>query len=57
MQMETEKSWGSNTYIRQNRLSKGDCNKRQRRTLHYANEIKPTRIYNCKHKYTQPMNM
>ena len=57
MQMETEKSWGSNTYIRQNRLSKGDCNKRQRRTLHYAKEIKPTRIYNCKHKYTQPMNM
>ena len=43
LQMGAEKSWGSNTYIRQNRLENKDCSKRQRRAFHNDKGVNPIR--------------
>ena len=52
-----KKSWGSDTYIRQNRLKNQGYSKRQRGTLHSDEGNNPTRGYDPnKHLCTQYRN-
>ena len=51
---EKKKSWGSNTYIRQNRFQNKGHKKRHRRTLHNTQGKNPSRRHkHCKHICTQ----
>ena len=52
---QEEKSWCSNTYIRQNRLQKRAIKKRPRRSLHNSQGKNPSRRHkHCKYICTQP---
>ena len=50
MQIGKKESQGSNTYMRQNRVSDKGCNQRQRTLCDYQG-INPRRYNNCKYMH------